>query len=502
MHRSFVPFLCILMAASTASAAGVWKKVRSSQGEYLFTLSSVGPQEFFAAGMFIDPGSRFPLPQPVVYWTQDGGKLLKSVMGNLPASAMSGIPQLVHFTDTKNGWLAMGNQVYRTTNRGSVWKGTDAATEVKDLHFHTPLKGIAVGGEGAIRRTSDGGMTWTPVASGTDVDLSCLFWLDSQRGFAAGHKIVEEEDFQGDVTTTYEEGVVLRTADGGQTWTTGFVTDGVMLCPLFFLQDGSHGWLAVTEPGQGDEKRTTAFLYRTTDGGNTFSDMGMDTQVGQLDFMMTVPLNLSYITNLFFEDEFRGHLSGPVFVVEISSGGGGGQPIYRLADLITMDGGKTWQKTDLGHISVNLTGGSMPENDGQAIDGVMRSLFEGWVVGENGAVWIYEYGCTTHLDCGFGYTCNADSRCEALPAPPNPCADGGCPSAPDPGPEGWITDGLSPDTPPCLDDSCVSRPGGNCGVVPRTAGRGPMGMLLIGIGLLVLLKSPSFRSGTNPATRG
>lgn len=433
--KGWIAGMVVAVLAAGGTAQAEWKRVHTSQGEYLFAMSSVGPKEFFVAGMFMDPASRLPLPQPRVYWSQDGGVLLKPVLGNLPSSLAGGLPSAIHFADTKTGLLGMGNQVYRTVNRGAQWQGVDLGRGVQAVRFLTPTVGVAAGDGGLLARTDDGGQTWTPVESGTDADLGCLFFAGRDTGFAAGTRMVEEDDGQGGTTTRYEEAVVLRTSDGGRTWRKGFTTSGLGLCPLFFLKDGKRGWLAAMEPDP-NGRRSRAILLVTTDGGITFEDSGLDVRVGTLQFLMAIPLTASYFVAMHWDDEFRGHVAGAAYLISMSSGMGGEQHFYRVADFVTLDGGQNWKKTDLGTISVSMGDGAPSiQGDGQVLGGEMRSLFEGWLVGENSGVWTYRYVCQTHADCGEGYVCNADSSCEALPAPPDPCADGGC------GPDTGLADG-------------------------------------------------------------
>lgn len=408
-----------------------WKRVRSFEGEYLLAMSSVGPKEFFVSGMFIDPASRLPVPQPRVYWTQDGGVLLKSILGNLPSSLTGGIPVAIHFVDTKTGYVGMGNKVYRTLNRGVQWQGLDLGKAIRAIKFVSANIGFVAGEEGLLARTEDGGQTWTSIETQTKADLNCLFFVGRNLGFAAGAHTVEEVDQEGNTTTTYKEAVVLLTSDGGREWRKGFATSGISLCPLFFLDDGKRGWLAATIPDKAPGgRRSKALLLSTRDGGLSFEDEGLDVRVGTLHFMMTIPLEASYFATMYWEDEFRGHLAGAAYLLSITSGSGGEQHYYRIVDFLTMDGGQTWKRTDLGTISISM-GGGVPtiQGDGQVFGGEMRSMFEGWLIGDNSGVWTYRYSCKTHADCGEGYVCNANSSCEAL-APPAPCAGEGCTANP------------------------------------------------------------------------
>ena len=60
----------------------------------------------------------------------------------------------------------------------------------------------AVGGSGTILRTIDGGATWTPQASGTTNLLWGVAFVDANVGWVSGFS-----------------GTILHTTDGGATWT-------------------------------------------------------------------------------------------------------------------------------------------------------------------------------------------------------------------------------------------------------------------------------------------
>lgn len=61
---------------------------------------------------------------------------------------------------------------------------------------------IAVGTQGTILRTTDGGAGWTHVAAGSSSDLYSVCFMDAYTGVAVG-----------------DQGTILRTLDGGVTWT-------------------------------------------------------------------------------------------------------------------------------------------------------------------------------------------------------------------------------------------------------------------------------------------
>ncbi|MED5622260.1 YCF48-related protein [Ideonella sp. BN130291] len=73
---------------------------------------------------------------------------------------------------------------------------------IEDITFVDASNGWAVGGGGQMLKTSDGGLNWTPQASGVTARLSSVRFSNSMTGWAAG-----------------DNGTVLRTVDGGAHWT-------------------------------------------------------------------------------------------------------------------------------------------------------------------------------------------------------------------------------------------------------------------------------------------
>src|SRR5216684_6752796 len=110
---------------------------------------------------------------------------------------------------------------------------------------------VAVGEGGTIVRTSDGGNTWTLQPSGTVHDLRGVSFVDAYTGTAVGFS-----------------GTILRTADGGETWTqqtSGTLND---LYGVSFV-DASIG-AAVGAAGT---------ILTTTDGGETWTVQASRTTV-------------------------------------------------------------------------------------------------------------------------------------------------------------------------------------------------------------------------------
>jgi photosystem II stability/assembly factor-like uncharacterized protein len=115
----------------------------------------------------------------------------------------------IKFKDSLEGWVAGGYDstmeacVYHTTDGGRTWfllilpQGSKI---INSLELIDGTKLWAVGKNGTIIHSSDGGNSWVMQISGVDTTLYDVDFADSLRGIIAG------------------DGVVLYTRDGGNTW--------------------------------------------------------------------------------------------------------------------------------------------------------------------------------------------------------------------------------------------------------------------------------------------
>jgi photosystem II stability/assembly factor-like uncharacterized protein len=96
--------------------------------------------------------------------------------------------------------FAVGDDVYKWN--GSGWNATSApGGQYRAVFFLDASNGWAVGDGGKIVRTSDGGTTWSTQSSGTTQALWGVSFADAANGWAVG-----------------KAGTILRTTDGGTTW--------------------------------------------------------------------------------------------------------------------------------------------------------------------------------------------------------------------------------------------------------------------------------------------
>jgi photosystem II stability/assembly factor-like uncharacterized protein len=131
------------------------------------------------------------------------------VVGVSIAHSSNGEPKsdvILHSIDGGRSWSVQAN----LGNSGSV----------RDLLFINQTRGWSVGKNGLIMRTSDGGKSWTRQQSGTLMHLNSVSFIDENTGWAVGGW--DEDDLYKDETGKpregWNQGIILRTTNGGQTW--------------------------------------------------------------------------------------------------------------------------------------------------------------------------------------------------------------------------------------------------------------------------------------------
>jgi len=148
---------------------------------------------------FVDTDCGYAISPDSIERTTDGGhSWTASKLGSYIYA------RSVFFTSKDTGFVAGyadNGQILKTTDGGLTWIITSLPEQIHSICFPGRLTGYAVGTEGAIYKTVDGGESWNPMVSGTSEYLTSVAFSNVNRGFALGY-----------------EGFVLTTADGGLTW--------------------------------------------------------------------------------------------------------------------------------------------------------------------------------------------------------------------------------------------------------------------------------------------
>lgn|SRR5574341_396846 len=110
------------------------------------------------------------------------------------------------------------DRIYHSITSGRTWEPVDVPGNewitFKALSFADPYHGWAVGGDGLVIRTSNGGKSWERLKSATNADLETVHFANSEVGYAGGTRALLDR-ISREVTGSLE---ILCTKTGGDTW--------------------------------------------------------------------------------------------------------------------------------------------------------------------------------------------------------------------------------------------------------------------------------------------
>jgi photosystem II stability/assembly factor-like uncharacterized protein len=285
---------------------------------------------------------------------------------NYSSSGVSLLITNVRFADDRHGW-AGGTQeqesaaiLLRTSDGGAHWlpcDGAPEAGEVTDLYCTDSLHVWATVSNytyGNILRSGDGGITWTLQMADTVLSMTGVYFSDELTGWAVGTS------------------GIYHTTDGGAEWTLNYSSEPLSMVTF---ADAHHGWAAGSSQN----------LFYTTNGGDAWQSFTTGIFDGFADLQFTDTLHgiaatgngvVKRTTNggqtwttvtggdweavqrVYFADSLRGWMSGYARIT------------YTNTIWATYNGGATW---------MHLT--DVPLSDGLIKDVCLGEALDGWAVG-------------------------------------------------------------------------------------------------------------------------
>ena len=252
------------------------------------------------------------------------------------------------FIDNMTGFIA-GSKFIKTTDGGGTWNTVNSGVAssdttypdpaFQDVYFVNHSLGFAIfrdysTGDGVIK-TTDGGTTWNPVNINNDKnDKRFIYFADENLGFVSGYSTLYRTTDGGDTWDTLavaygstpgyfedlnskvtfvnsstgffgRKGHIFKTTDKGDTWIGAPIDDYTEPRHIQFLSD-STGYAICTSDTFGLPLHV---LYKTTDGGNSWSDV-TNKLPGSTGFQ-----------SMFFTDEHTGFLAGSAGIIKTTTGG-------------------------------------------------------------------------------------------------------------------------------------------------------------------------------------
>lgn len=183
-------------------------------------------------------GGGIPFNTGLYLKTTDGGATWQA----RPTPAEPALPALaaVDFADADTGWIVgSGGHIMKTVNGGTTWstQSSPVAQGLLAIKAIDANRACAVGQAGRIIRTNDGGANWFEQFSGVTVELTGVEFVDANRGWVTG---ATRTLLEGGTPVTRE--TLLRTTNGGLTWTPVDTYSNTRLNGLIFL-NADDGWI-------------------------------------------------------------------------------------------------------------------------------------------------------------------------------------------------------------------------------------------------------------------
>jgi photosystem II stability/assembly factor-like uncharacterized protein len=270
---------------------------------------------------------------------------------------------------------------YRT---GIIKQFEETSYYLKDVDFITTTVGWAVGAAhwdqtekayvGTIIKTSDGGETWTAQDVSVSETLRGVDFVDANNGWAVG-----------------TNGTILHTSDGGAHWISQTVATSDEFRGVVFV-DANQGWATSIQPTHydywGDADNWQASVWHTGDGGETW-------------VQQSLPSGASILNRIQFIDALQGWTVGVKYIGDDTFG----YPEHRAAIYHTSDGGLTWEEQYNPDLEITLTGVSFVDaNHGWAVGFVLNSGVTGGTVfhtSDGGTTWERQTPQATFWDVQF-----------------------------------------------------------------------------------------------------
>jgi len=282
--------------------------------------------------------------------TTDGGESWNSYnYGAASPNIIFSICDLVKFIDQNTGFIIAGKlkQIYllKTADGGTSWSVKDSLISTTARRWYAidfnGSNGVLVGDKKDVQKYStDGGETWkfsTTINDNFFGMLKYVKWLNSSDVIAIG----EGNEFNGLILPAY------KSNDGGSNWvkkSQSFTTVYDRVKDAYFKND-------LEGIGVGSDGFSKAFLIKTTDGGETWTNevldyaFGLQTIVG-IDNRLLI---LGTSSQVIYSDDFgitwkSSSKKTPSSIVNFSFAGGKGIAVTRNGDVfLSIDGtGRSW----------------------------------------------------------------------------------------------------------------------------------------------------------------
>lgn len=170
----------------------------------------------------------------------------------IPMAAWSQTFRDVTYVGRDSVWaVGADGLIVHSFNGGKIWYTQSYSTtlDLQAVFFIDWRTGWAVGQGGLILHTRDGGHLWRQQTSNTSLTLMAIHFVDADNGWAAG-----------------EDGVIRHTTNGGMTWQIQDSQTNYDITAIHFV-DGQHGWFSTN---YGSSFYSRSEIHFTDNGGSNW----------------------------------------------------------------------------------------------------------------------------------------------------------------------------------------------------------------------------------------
>ncbi|MEI6823271.1 MAG: YCF48-related protein [Bacteroidota bacterium] len=181
----------------TTNAGGTWTALTSGTGQFLNSI------------YFTDANTGYIASKDGILKTTNAGSSWTKLTSGTTSSLSS-----IYFTDANTGYI-LGNYynstIFKTTDAGNSWTEifsipydySTTSHNLRSIYFKDSNTGYVTEDNGKIIKTTNAGLTWSQLTSGTSNILRSIYFTDANNGYMVG-----------------DSKTIIKTTNAGSTWST------------------------------------------------------------------------------------------------------------------------------------------------------------------------------------------------------------------------------------------------------------------------------------------